>query len=150
MQESQGNGTPQQSSSKSAKAEAISAALQQLGILDDISEDIPADIYVATSPFDADILEEGWSGYPGNSKFDLSNEVTKELYRLYTLGQGKGNTSRRVTAEEAYSLLVGVTVQFDWSQRLVLSVAKIKAFFQKTPAKMKDIMQEKVNDIRCL
>lgn len=147
VQESQGNGAPQQSSSKSAKAEAISAALQQLGILDDIPEDIPADIYVATSPFDADILEEGWSAYPGNTKFDLSNEVTKELYRLYTLGQGKGNTSRRVTAEKAYSLLVGVTVQFDWSQRLVLSVAKIKAFFQKTPAKMKDIIQEKVNDI---
>jgi hypothetical protein len=147
LQESQGKGAPQQSSSTSAKAEAFSAALQQLGILDGISEDIPADISVATSPIDAGILEEGWSAYPGNSKFDLSNEVTKELYRLYTLGQGKGNTSRRVTAEKAYSILVSVTVQFDWSQRLVLTVPKIKAFFSKSTTKMREIMNESNNDI---
>ena len=65
-----------------------------------------------------------WESYPGNTIFDLSTNITRDLENLYM--EGKGKKKWQITVEKAYCILVDTTIKYDWLQILTPSVAKIK------------------------
>ena len=73
-----------------------------------------------------------WSQYPGDTRFDLKPEITIDLQKLYIRGRGGGKNSK-ITAEKAYDILNETAIQYDWWQKMILSVPKIKSFFSNTP-----------------
>ena len=82
-----------------------------------------------------------WSSYTGNTIFDLGADITRELQNLYTVGKGKKNKNRWITAERYYYILLDTVINYDWFQIITPSVAKIKSFLSKTPVNMKYIIQ---------
>ena len=57
--------------------------------------------------------------------------MLKELYDL-----GKNNKKHTVSAERAHDILSNSILADKWDEKLILTVPRIKAFFQLTPSKM--------------
>ena len=80
-----------------------------------------------------------WAKHPGNTMNKLSNDTMMELRRMYDVG--RKDKKHRVSADSAHSSLNSVLLSHDWNQELNTTVAKIKAFFQMKPGKMKSMIE---------
>ena len=109
----------------SSNAAAYSAALQQLGIVKNTPTQISE---FEMAPCTSDMFNANWSSHPGNNRFNLSADVTREFQSLYMAGKGKKKT-RQITVDKAYYILVDTVIKYDWLQTMTLSVAKIKPLF---------------------
>ena len=61
------------------------AALQNIGIAQKNTEQITK---FETAPCPPDTFYSNWAQYPGNSRFDLKNDITFELQKLYMRRKG--------------------------------------------------------------
>ena len=77
-----------------------------------------------------------WAGYPGNNPYKLGKACLEKLKELYNIG--KRNKKRKVSADRAHQILMDTILIHHRDKKLILSVAKIKAFFQLTPQKMEE------------
>lgn len=123
--------------STGTKATAYQGALEQAGIQSMSYEGITVEnIKVATPPQ----LPKGWAQYPGNTGQRFGAEAMQRLNELYMIG--KINKKRKVSADRALQILHDELVSNDWVQQLDITVPKIKAFFQLTPAKQIALIQK--------
>ena len=74
----------------------------------------------------------------------MSRECVEKLIELYQLG--KACKKQKVSAESAHRILFDSVVFDKWDEQLVVTVPKIKAFFQLTPKKMDDVLERLVLD----
>ena len=119
------------------KARTIDQALLTSGITQSISSGfVDTDLVLAVTPQHVTLK---WAGYPGNNPNKLSSECLEKLKELYDIG--KRNKKQTVGAERAHQILVETLLFDKWDKQLDLTVPKIKAFFQMTPAKMDDAIQ---------
>lgn len=56
------------------------------------------------------------------------------LLNLYEIG--KQNKNKQVSAEKTHQHLIDTILANKWDEQLILTVAKIKSFFQLTPVKI--------------
>ena len=73
----------------SSKADLYSTSLKQMGI----KKNNPPHISdFEMEPCTYDMFNTNWSSYPGNTRFDLGTNITRELQNLYMVGKGKKKT----------------------------------------------------------
>jgi hypothetical protein len=122
------------------QARLIDQALLTSGIVQSISSgSIDAVLVLVATPQRVTLKR---AAYPGNNPNKLSSECLEKLKELYDIG--KTNKKKKVGAERAHQILVDALIFNKWDQQLDLTVPKIKAFFQMTPAKMNDAIQMSV------
>ena len=118
----------------SSKGLAFDRALQLSGILRNAS--VTADECTVCTLSTPNVLKRKWAGYPGNNPNKLSLKCLFKLKELYDIG--KINKKRKVGAERAHQILLDTVIVDHWDEKLVVTVPKIKAFFQLSPKKMQD------------
>ena len=69
-----------------------------------------------------------WAEYPALTNASLCVEVMKKLNELFETG--RKDKKRRVSADRAWKILVDQIIECDWEQRVLITVPRIKAFFQ--------------------
>lgn len=122
----------------SSRAQAVRDALKASGIIrKNHNNDTKNHTLVDKS---ADSLKPGWAMYPGNSPYKMKCECLVKLKELYDIG--KKSKKQKITSERAHKILMDTILSNDWEQQLVVTVPKIKSFFQKTPAKMSEAIEK--------
>lgn len=119
-----------------SKGATINAALLQTGIVRANFTELPNNnkSYVPTP----EGIKYKWAQYPGNNPNKLSLSCLLKLKELYDIG--KVNKKQKVGAERAHQILLDTIVVDRWDQKLIVTVPKIKAFFQLPPRKMEETL----------
>ena len=91
-------------------------------------------------------VSHGWASYPKNKRFTYDPRCAELLKTLYLLGNTQATKSKRVPPEVALQKCVDEVIKSDWHQRLILTSAKVKAFFAMSVAKMDEIIGAVVAD----
>lgn len=76
--------------------------------------------------------QTGWARYPGNNAQTLPVEVMQKLNKLYLLGAC--DKKWKVLAERACQIINNNVTHIAWNHKVIISVAKLKTFFQTPPA----------------
>ena len=118
---------------KSSKVETYVSALESLGLINCSNTSVNCCIET-TVPTPSQFTSD-WEVYPGNTKEKMSTIVNQELERLYQLVHV--DKSRKVSAEQALQLLKNGIIYDNWTEKLVVSVPRIKTFFSMTISKRK-------------
>lgn len=121
-----------------SKGTAIDSALLQTGIVRTQPQPTELSLSSESCTPTPDGLSYKWAGYPGNNPNKLSLPCLLKLKELYDIG--KVNKKQNVGAERAHQILLDTVVVDRWNQKLIVTVPKIKAFFQFTPKKMEDTL----------
>jgi hypothetical protein len=122
-----------------SKAEAIQQAMLTSGI--DLERDTTVEADMASMPTPNEIVPR-WAAYPENNPNKLTKECLAKLKELYEIG--KHNKKQKVGAERAHQILDDTLLFDKWDKQLDLAVPKIKAFFQMSPKKMEDALNDLV------
>lgn len=121
----------------SSKASVVRDALQSNGIMCSPSNNTANNQALVDMSKN---LHAKWAKYPGNNPYKMQYDCIAKLKELYDIG--KTSKKQKVTAERAHQILVDTIISDDWEQQLVVTVPKIKSFFQMTPARMRDAIKE--------
>eukprot|EP00957_Ditylum_brightwellii_P189322 14410039-Ditylum_brightwellii.AAC.1 len=84
------------------------------------------------------LVELKWACYHGNSKDQMLWACIEKLQDLYH--QGKVINSWKVLVDIAHKILLSEVITHNWKAQCIVTVAKIKAFFSMTPAKMHQLL----------
>ncbi len=114
-----------------SKAQRFEQALLQAGIVRIVASCSNLPCNSTATPPGVDLK---WAGYPGNNPYKLNRTCIMKLKELYDVG--KTSKKRKVGAERAHQILLDTVIFDQWDQQLVVTVPKIKAFFQLNPRKM--------------
>ncbi len=137
-QENKKNEQPETDELITTKGAAINSALLQTGIVRTQPQPTELSLISKSCTPTPDCVSYKWAGYPGNNPNKLSSPCLLKLKELYDIG--KVNKKQKVGAERAHQILLDTVVVDRWDQKFIITVPKIKAFFQLTPKKMEDTL----------
>ena len=87
------------------------------------------------------VIKQGWACYPRGTKGEMLSSITlTELKSLYD--GGCADKSKKVSADRAHVVITEQTAKRDWYERLICTVARVKAFFAMTPTKMRELISK--------
>ncbi|XP_040564364.1 uncharacterized protein [Lepeophtheirus salmonis] len=88
------------------------------------------------------IITKAWAKYPANVSEIMSHDVLCKLRMLYQYGRSDKN--RKMSADRTRQIIIDEIITYRWDDRVVLTIPRIKAFFQMKPEKQKNIMSAHV------
>jgi hypothetical protein len=111
---------------ENGKARALNSALEQAGVEHGTPQPESPNEFSSTTENCA-TLTNGWARYKNTKKLPpMKLETLKTLKRLYDLG----NTvkSKRLSGDRAHAMVM-LEVAEDWHEQLIVTIARVKAFF---------------------
>ena len=121
---------------------AIKNALAACGMMETISDRPPVAPSLVTNETAEHNLKvhHFWAQKKTRSNKSLPNDVLDQLFQWAQLG--KRDKSRKLTAEKAVEDLNSNMNRYVWDAQMNTTLARIKAYFSLTTAKMKEMMDQ--------
>ena len=103
-----------------------------------VSESTSESIFSSYAPTPENV-RKNWAKYPENNPYSLPKECMLKLAQLYEIG--RASKKKKVSAEWAHQIIIDNCFIDQWDAIVDITIAKIKAFFSLSPAKMKESIE---------
>jgi hypothetical protein len=111
---------------ENGKARALNIALEQAGVEHGAPQPESPNQFISTTE-ECAVLTSGWAKYKSTKKLPpMKLETLKTLKRLFD--RGNSVKSKRMSGDRAHAIVMDEAAE-DWHEQLIVTIARVKAFF---------------------